>query len=121
VRRHPWVSRGGVKLDFALTHFGVSSCGLICLDLGASTGGFTDVLLGARRCKGIRCGRGRGQLHPKISADPRVVSLEATDFPRPHPSTYSRSAVVDYWPISASSASLKRWDRLWRSRRRARA
>ena len=42
---HPWVSRGGLKLDHALRHFGLSPAGLICLDVGASTGGFTDVLL----------------------------------------------------------------------------
>jgi 23S rRNA (cytidine1920-2'-O)/16S rRNA (cytidine1409-2'-O)-methyltransferase len=76
---HPWVSRGGLKLVQALEVFGVDPAGQACLDVGASTGGFTDVLLskGARRV--IAVDVGRGQLHPKLAADPRVVSLEATD------------------------------------------
>jgi 23S rRNA (cytidine1920-2'-O)/16S rRNA (cytidine1409-2'-O)-methyltransferase len=76
---HPWVSRGGVKLAAALDAFGLDPSGLVCLDAGASTGGFTDVLLrrGARRVYAVDVGR--GQLHPKIAADRRVVSLEAVD------------------------------------------
>lgn len=76
---HPWVSRGGVKLAHALDSFGVDPAGRACLDVGASTGGFTEVLLerGARRVAAVDVGR--GQLHPKLRADPRVVSLEATD------------------------------------------
>jgi 23S rRNA (cytidine1920-2'-O)/16S rRNA (cytidine1409-2'-O)-methyltransferase len=76
---HPWVSRGGVKLDFALNHFCVSPSGRICLDLGASTGGFTDVLLARGALRVFAADVGRGQLHAKLAADPRVVSLEATD------------------------------------------
>jgi 23S rRNA (cytidine1920-2'-O)/16S rRNA (cytidine1409-2'-O)-methyltransferase len=76
---HPWVSRGGLKLDHALTVFGVDPAGLHCLDLGASTGGFTDVLLarGARRVVAIDVGV--GQLHPLLQQDKRVISHESTD------------------------------------------
>jgi 23S rRNA (cytidine1920-2'-O)/16S rRNA (cytidine1409-2'-O)-methyltransferase len=76
---HPWVSRGGVKLAHALDVFGVSPEGRACLDVGASTGGFTDVLLsrGARRVVAVDVGR--DQLHLKLRADKRVISLEGTD------------------------------------------
>lgn len=76
---HPWVSRGGVKLAHALDTFGIDPAGLACLDVGASTGGFTDVLLsrGARRVHAVDVGH--GQLHPRIAQDPRVVALEKTD------------------------------------------
>jgi len=73
---HPWVSRGGVKLDFALDHFPLSPLGLVCLDIGASTGGFTDVLLarGAARVHAVDVGH--GQLAWKLRTDPRVVVHE---------------------------------------------
>jgi 23S rRNA (cytidine1920-2'-O)/16S rRNA (cytidine1409-2'-O)-methyltransferase len=73
---HPWVSRGGVKLDFALNHFALSPFGLVCLDIGASTGGFTDVLLarGAERVHAVDVGH--GQLAWKLRTDPRVVVHE---------------------------------------------
>ncbi len=76
---HPFVSRGGVKLAAALDHFGFDPAGLTCLDVGASTGGFTDVLLarGARRVYALDVGQ--GQLHPRLLARSEVVSLEATD------------------------------------------
>lgn len=76
---HLWVSRGGVKLSHALQAFGVDPAGQACLDVGASTGGFTEVLLalGARRVVAVDVGR--GQLHPRLQSDLRVVSLEATD------------------------------------------
>jgi 23S rRNA (cytidine1920-2'-O)/16S rRNA (cytidine1409-2'-O)-methyltransferase len=76
---HPWVSRGGVKLAAALEAFGFDPRDRVCLDVGASTGGFTDVLLarGARRVYAVDVGR--GQLHPRIAADPRVVSFEGVD------------------------------------------
>jgi 23S rRNA (cytidine1920-2'-O)/16S rRNA (cytidine1409-2'-O)-methyltransferase len=71
-----YVSRGGLKLERALDHFGLSPQGLVCADLGASTGGFTDVLLqrGAARVHAVDVGY--GQLHPKLRADPRVVVHE---------------------------------------------
>lgn len=75
-QEHPWVSRGGCKLDHALTYFGLSPEGLIGLDVGASTGGFTDVLLthGAKMVYAVDVGH--GQLAWKLRADPRVVVLE---------------------------------------------
>ncbi|CUU42390.1 16S/23S rRNA (cytidine-2'-O)-methyltransferase TlyA [Blastochloris viridis] len=76
---HPWVSRGGVKLAHALDAFGVDPAGLICLDLGASTGGFTDVLVSRGAARVYAVDVGHGQLHPKIAADPRVVSREGVD------------------------------------------
>lgn len=76
VPAHPYVSRGGLKLVGALEAFAVNPAGLACLDLGASTGGFTDVLLG-RGARHVTCiDVGHGQLHPKIAADPRVTSHE---------------------------------------------
>ena len=57
---HPWVSRGGIKLDHGLTHFGFDVTGAVALDVGSSTGGFTDVLLSPRRGEGL-CGRRRHQ------------------------------------------------------------
>ena len=76
---HPWVSRGGVKLDHALTHFGIDPKGLVCLDIGASTGGFTDVLLtrGASRVYAVDVGH--GQLAWTLRNDPRVMVLERTN------------------------------------------
>jgi 23S rRNA (cytidine1920-2'-O)/16S rRNA (cytidine1409-2'-O)-methyltransferase len=75
-RDHPWVSRGGVKLAHALDHFGIDVSGRIALDIGASTGGFTDVLLarGARRVYAVDVGH--GQLAWKLRQDPRVVVRE---------------------------------------------
>jgi len=76
---HPWVSRGGIKLDHALHHFGLSARERICLDVGASTGGFTDVLLanGAARVHAVDVGH--GQLAWKLRNDPRVVVHERTN------------------------------------------
>jgi 23S rRNA (cytidine1920-2'-O)/16S rRNA (cytidine1409-2'-O)-methyltransferase len=73
---HPWVSRGGLKLVHALDFFALSPEGLVCLDVGASTGGFTDVLLarGALRVHAVDVGH--GQLAWKLRSDPRVVVHE---------------------------------------------
>lgn len=73
---HPWVSRGGLKLVHGLTHFAIDPQGRICLDVGASTGGFTDVLLswGAARVYAVDVGH--GQLAWRLRQDPRVVVLE---------------------------------------------
>ena len=75
-RDHPWVSRGGVKLAHALDHFRITLEGHVALDIGASTGGFTEVLLsrGARRVYAVDVGH--GQLAWKLRQDPRVVVLE---------------------------------------------
>lgn len=74
-----YVSRGGLKLEGALRHTGVSVAGRCCLDVGQSTGGFTDVLLqqGAARVVGIDVGH--GQLHEKLRGDPRVVAYEGVN------------------------------------------
>ena len=74
--RLPYVSRGGLKLEHALDEFGLDVAGVTALDVGASTGGFTDCLLqrGARRVYAVDVGR--GQLSYKLSQDPRVVSTE---------------------------------------------
>ena len=76
---HPYASRGGLKLAAALDAFRLDPCGVPCLDVGASTGGFCDVLLarGASHVHAVDVGR--GQLHPRLRADPRVTSLEGTD------------------------------------------
>ena len=73
---HPWVSRGGLKLDKALDHFGIDPTGLVCLDIGASTGGFTDVLLARGAAKVYAVDVGQGQLAWKLRNDPRVVVRE---------------------------------------------
>ena len=75
-RDHPWVSRGGVKLAFALDHFAIDPAGRICLDVGASTGGFTEVLLAHGAAKVCAVDVGHGQLAWKLREDPRVVVLE---------------------------------------------
>jgi 23S rRNA (cytidine1920-2'-O)/16S rRNA (cytidine1409-2'-O)-methyltransferase len=78
-RAHPFVSRGGVKLAAALEAFGVSPEGLTCLDVGASTGGFTDALLMRGAAHVVAVDVGTGQLHEKLRRDARVISLEGTD------------------------------------------
>lgn len=76
---HPYVSRGGVKLAAALDAFHIDPKGRVCLDIGSSTGGFTEVLLlrGAEHVYAIDVGH--GQLHPRIADDPRVTKMEGTD------------------------------------------
>jgi 23S rRNA (cytidine1920-2'-O)/16S rRNA (cytidine1409-2'-O)-methyltransferase len=76
---HPWASRGGLKLAAALDAFGLDPAGRLCLDLGASTGGFTDVLLarGARAVVAVDVGH--GQFAPRLAADARVRLLEGRD------------------------------------------
>lgn len=75
-RDHPWVSRGGIKLDAACTHFGIDASGLTAIDVGASTGGFTDVLLSRGAAHVHAVDVGRGQLHWRLRTDPRVTALE---------------------------------------------
>lgn len=78
-RDHPWASRGGVKLAHGLKHFAIAAQGRICLDIGASTGGFTDVLLSEGAAKVYAVDVGRGQLAWKLQKDPRVVMLDDTN------------------------------------------
>lgn len=79
VPAHPWVSRGGAKLAHALDAFGVDPAGRVCLDVGASTGGFTDVLLARGAVRVFAVDVGRAQLHERIRGDDRVIALEETD------------------------------------------
>jgi 23S rRNA (cytidine1920-2'-O)/16S rRNA (cytidine1409-2'-O)-methyltransferase len=76
---HPWVSRGGLKLDHALDHFGWDIAGAVAIDVGASTGGFTDVLLTRGVAKVYAVDVGHGQLAWKLREDERVVVLERTN------------------------------------------
>lgn len=76
---HPWVSRGGLKLEKGLTAFGIDPTGLVAIDVGASTGGFTDVLIQGGAAKVYAVDVGRGQLHWKLRSDDRVVVMEATN------------------------------------------
>ncbi len=76
---HPWVSRGGLKLAHALEAFDLDPAGQVCLDIGASTGGFTDVLLQHGAAKVYAVDVGHGQLAWKLRNDPRVVVLERTN------------------------------------------
>jgi len=95
---HPYVSRGGLKLVRALEVFGVDPAGLTCLDLGASTGGFTDVLLRAGATQVTCVDVGHGQLHAKIAADPRITSYErlnARDLTPAHLAAPPRLIVCD--------------------------
>ena len=95
---HPWVSRGGLKLDHALDHFAIDVAGCIGLDVGASTGGFTDVLLSRGAARVFAVDVGHGQLAWKLRNDDRVVVLERTNARHltaeqvPEPAGNSRSA-----------------------------
>jgi len=100
----PWVSRGGVKLAHALDALRIDVAGKTCLDVGASTGGFTEVLLarGARRVFAVDVGR--DQLHPRLRARPEIVSLEATDI---RALAATRVAPADLVVIDVSFISLR--------------
>jgi 23S rRNA (cytidine1920-2'-O)/16S rRNA (cytidine1409-2'-O)-methyltransferase len=76
---HPWVSRGGVKLAAALDYFGIDPRGRVCLDVGASTGGFAEVLLARGALQVYAVDVGRDQLHPRLRGRSDIVSLETTD------------------------------------------
>jgi 23S rRNA (cytidine1920-2'-O)/16S rRNA (cytidine1409-2'-O)-methyltransferase len=78
-RDHPWASRGGLKLAPALDAFGIECAGRVCLDAGASTGGFTDVLLSRGASYVYAVDVGRGQLDPRLATDPRVRVMDRTN------------------------------------------
>ncbi len=88
----PWASRAGEKLDAALDAFGVDCAGRVCLDAGASTGGFTDVLLSRGAARVYAVDVGRGLLLPRLAGEPRVTVLDRTnlrhleELPGPPPS-----------------------------------
>ena len=102
---HPYVSRGGVKLAAALEHFGFDPTDRICLDVGASTGGFTQVLLdrGAKRVYAVDVGR--AQLHEMLRMHPKIVGLEETDIRTLTPARLSEPP--DLVTIDVSFISLK--------------
>ena len=102
---HPWVSRGALKLTAALDHFGFDPAGRVCLDVGASTGGFTDVLLarGARRVYAVDVGR--DQLHARLRGHPAVMSLEETDIRTLDPARLAEPP--DFATVDVSFISLK--------------
>ena len=101
----PWVSRGGVKLADALERFGVAVAGRVCLDVGASTGGFSEVLVarGARLVYAIDVGT--GQLHARLRDEARIVSFEQTDIRTLDPARLA--APPDFITIDVSFISLK--------------
>ena len=102
---HPYVSRGGLKLAAALEHFSLNVAGRICLDVGASTGGFTEVLLarGAQLIYAVDVGR--DQLHPRLRAHERILSLEQTDIRKLDPARLP--APADFGAADVSFISLK--------------
>jgi 23S rRNA (cytidine1920-2'-O)/16S rRNA (cytidine1409-2'-O)-methyltransferase len=101
----PWVSRGGVKLEGALARFGVAVADRVCLDVGASTGGFAEVLAarGARLIYAVDVGT--GQLHPRLRDECRIVSLERTDIRALDPARLAERP--DFVTIDVSFISLK--------------
>lgn len=102
---HPYVSRGGVKLAAALDHFNIDPKSRICLDVGASTGGFTQVLIerGANRIYAVDVGH--GQFHESLRARPEIVLLENTDIRTL--STANFSVLPDLVTVDVSFISLK--------------
>jgi 23S rRNA (cytidine1920-2'-O)/16S rRNA (cytidine1409-2'-O)-methyltransferase len=102
---HPYVSRGGVKLAAALDHFQLDLAGRVCLDVGASTGGFSEVLAvrGARRIYAVDVGT--GQLHPRVAARSEVVSMEQTDIRTLDPARLAEPP--DFAVVDVSFISLK--------------
>jgi 23S rRNA (cytidine1920-2'-O)/16S rRNA (cytidine1409-2'-O)-methyltransferase len=102
---HPYVSRGGLKLAAALDRFALDVTGRVCLDVGASTGGFTQVLVlrGARRVYALDVGR--DQLHPSLRGRPEIVSLEETDIRTLDPSRLAEPP--DFAAVDVSFISLK--------------
>ena len=93
----PYVSRGGIKLAHALSAFNLNVDGQICMDVGASTGGFTDCLLQAGASKVLAVDVGYGQLAWKLRQDPRVVTLERTNI---------RNLTIDKVPFPIDFASI---------------
>jgi 23S rRNA (cytidine1920-2'-O)/16S rRNA (cytidine1409-2'-O)-methyltransferase len=103
---HPYVSRGGLKLAAALDHFGFDPSGRVCLDAGASTGGFTQVLLERGAKLVIAIDVGRDQLHASLRKRADVVSLEQTDI-RTLTSSSSLPALPELTVVDVSFISLR--------------
>jgi 23S rRNA (cytidine1920-2'-O)/16S rRNA (cytidine1409-2'-O)-methyltransferase len=102
---HPFVSRGALKLAAALDHFGFDPGGDVCLDIGASTGGFTEMLLASGAAKVYAVDVGREQLHARLRADPAVVSLEETDIRALDPARLAEAP--EFATVDVSFISLK--------------
>ena len=102
---HPYVSRGGIKLAAALDHFHLDVAGRVCVDVGASTGGFSEVLAArsARRIYAVDVGT--GQLHPRIAARSEVISMEQTDIRTLDPARLAEPP--DFAVVDVSFISLK--------------
>ena len=100
----PYVSRGGLKLEKAMTHFGLELAGKICMDVGASTGGFTDCMLQNGAVKVYAVDVGHGQLDWKLRNDPRVVCMERTNIRYVDPSQLQE--LVGFVSIDVSFISL---------------
>jgi len=105
VARAPYVSRGGEKLAGALDAFGVDPAGRVCLDVGASTGGFTDCLLARGASRVYALDVGRGQLAESLRADPRVVSLERTHARRLDPADPEAIALPEHPSLAVVDVS----------------
>jgi 23S rRNA (cytidine1920-2'-O)/16S rRNA (cytidine1409-2'-O)-methyltransferase len=105
VAEHPYVSRGGIKLAAALDHFSLGTKGRVCLDVGASTGGFSEVLLlrGAKRVYAVDVGT--AQLHPRLHNYAQLVSLENTDIRKLDPAQLEETP--DFAAVDVSFISLK--------------
>jgi 23S rRNA (cytidine1920-2'-O)/16S rRNA (cytidine1409-2'-O)-methyltransferase len=101
----PYVSRGGLKLEAALAGYGIDAAGRVCLDVGASTGGFTDCLLQRGACRVYAVDVGYGQMAWKLRQDPRVIVIERTNI-RYMPAE-SLPEPVDLVTIDAAFISLK--------------
>ncbi len=102
---YPWVSRGGVKLAAALSRFGIDPAGKVCLDVGASTGGFTEVLLARGAPLVYAVDVGSGQLHARLRGRADVQSFEQTDIRKLEPSRLPQ--LPDFATIDVSFISLK--------------
>ena len=103
---HNYVSRGALKLEAALDEFSIDPVGKVCLDLGASTGGFSEVLLRRGAAKIYAVDVGRGQLHPRVASAPEVINLEQT-----HAKDLARSLcpeAIDLLVCDVSFISLKK-------------
>jgi 23S rRNA (cytidine1920-2'-O)/16S rRNA (cytidine1409-2'-O)-methyltransferase len=104
--RNPYVSRGGLKLEYPLEHFNIPLKNKICLDIGASTGGFTDCMLqkGAKRVFAVDVGK--NQLHEKLRNDPRVINIENTNFRYFSPKSLKEN--IEFVTIDVSFISLEK-------------
>jgi 23S rRNA (cytidine1920-2'-O)/16S rRNA (cytidine1409-2'-O)-methyltransferase len=104
---HPWVSRGGIKLAHALETFGIDATGAIALDIGASTGGFTDVWLQRGATHVIALDVGHSQLHWKVRSDPRVTVIENTNARHLRPGDLPDKGPITRVSIDVSFISLR--------------